>query len=136
MIPWTAAHQAPVSMRFSSQGYWSVLPFPSPGNLPNPGIEPRSPILQADSLLSEPPGKPYNFQYVNAMFFEKLNHTNIVTYYPRRKHCHEFDLLIFILPGLYKVSNMYHRIVYRVYSHKWLSQDWYHSVTWFHSNIS
>ena len=54
-IPWTAAHQAPLSMRFSRQGYWSGLPFPSPGDLPNPGIEPRSPALQADSLL---PGKP------------------------------------------------------------------------------
>ena len=48
--PWTAAHQAPLSMGFSSQGYWSALPFPSPGDLPNPGIKPRSPILQADSL--------------------------------------------------------------------------------------
>ena len=54
--PWTAAYQAPPSMRFSRQEYWSGLPFPSPGNLPNPGIEPRSPALQADSLPSEPPG--------------------------------------------------------------------------------
>ena len=43
-------------MGFSSQEYWSVLPFPSPGDLPNPGIEPRSPALQADALLSEAPG--------------------------------------------------------------------------------
>ena len=52
--PWTAAHQAFLSMRFSRQGYWSVLPFPSPGDLPNPGMEPGSPALQADSLLTEP----------------------------------------------------------------------------------
>ena len=45
-------------MRLSRQEYWSGLPFPSPGDLPNPGIEPGSPTLQADSLLSEPPGKP------------------------------------------------------------------------------
>ena len=45
-------------MRFSRQGYWSGLPFPSPGDLPNPGIEPRFPALQADSLPFEPPGKP------------------------------------------------------------------------------
>ena len=45
-------------MEFSRQEYWSGLPFPSPGDLPNPGIEPRSPVLQADALLSEPPGKP------------------------------------------------------------------------------
>ena len=56
--PWTVAQQAPLSMRFSRQEYWSGLPFPSPGNLPNPGIEPRSPTLQADTLTSEPPGKP------------------------------------------------------------------------------
>ena len=56
--PWTVACQAPLSMGFSRQGYWSGLPFPSPSDLPNPGIEPGSPALQADSLLSEPPGKP------------------------------------------------------------------------------
>ena len=56
--PWTIAHHAPLSMEFSRQDYWSGLPFPSPGDLPNPGIEPRSPALQADALTSEPPGKP------------------------------------------------------------------------------
>ena len=54
---WTVAHQAPLSMGFSKQEYWSGLPFPSPGDLPNPGIEPRSPALQTDTLSSEPPGK-------------------------------------------------------------------------------
>ena len=49
------AHQAPLSMEFSRQEYWSGLPFPTPGDLPDPGIEPGSPALQADSLLSEPP---------------------------------------------------------------------------------
>ena len=52
--PWTAALQAPLSMEFSRQEYWSGLPFPSPGDLPTPGIEPGSPALQADSLPSEP----------------------------------------------------------------------------------
>ena len=56
---WTIAYQAPPSMGFSRQEYWSRLPFPSPGDLPDPGIEPRCPALQADSLLSEPPGRPY-----------------------------------------------------------------------------
>ena len=55
--PWTIVYQAPQSMEFSRQEYWSGLPFPSPGDLPNPGIEPRSPVLQAYALLSEPPGK-------------------------------------------------------------------------------
>ena len=53
--PWTVAYQAPRSMEFSRQEYWSGLPFPSPGDLPDPGIEPRSPALQADGLTSEPP---------------------------------------------------------------------------------
>ena len=52
---WTVAHQAPLSMGFSRQEDWSGLPFPSPGDLPNPGIEPRSPAFQADTLTSEPP---------------------------------------------------------------------------------
>ena len=56
--PWTVAYQAPQSVEFSRQEYWSGLPFPSPGDLPNPGIESRSPALQPDALLSEPPGKP------------------------------------------------------------------------------
>ena len=56
--PWTVAPQAPPSMGFSRQEYWSGFPFPSPGDLPDPGIEPRSPALQADTLTSEPPGKP------------------------------------------------------------------------------
>ena len=55
---WTVAFQAPLSMGFSRQESWSGLPFPSPGDLPDPGIEPRSPALQADALPSEPPGKP------------------------------------------------------------------------------
>ena len=60
VTPWTAARQAPLSKGFSRQEHWSGEPFPSPGDLPNPGIEPRSPTLQADSLPFEPPGKPKN----------------------------------------------------------------------------
>ena len=58
VTPWTVAYQAPPSMVFSSQEYWSGLPFPSLGDLPDPGIEPGLPVLQADTLPSEPPGKP------------------------------------------------------------------------------
>ena len=53
--PWTVACQASSFLGFSRQEYWSGLPFPSPGELPDPGIEPRSPALQADALTSEPP---------------------------------------------------------------------------------
>ena len=56
--PWTVAHQVPPSMGFPREEYWSGLPFPFPGDFPDPGIEPRSPALQADALVSEPPGKP------------------------------------------------------------------------------
>ena len=53
--PWTVVQQAPVSTEFSRQEYWSGLPVPSPGDLPDPGTEPASPALQAGSLPSEPP---------------------------------------------------------------------------------
>ena len=59
--PWTVAYQASQSMGFSRQEYWSGVPFPSPGDLPDPGIEPPSPALQADALPSEPPGKPIKY---------------------------------------------------------------------------
>ena len=55
---WTVAHQAPLSMEFSRQEYWSGLSFPSPGDRPDSGIKTWSPALQTDSLPSEPPGKP------------------------------------------------------------------------------
>ena len=55
--PWTVAYQAPPSLGLSRQEYWSGLTFPSPGDLPNPGIKPGSPVLQADTLPSEPQGK-------------------------------------------------------------------------------
>ena len=58
--PWTIAYQAPPSLGFSRQECWSGLPFPSPGDLPNPRIEPRSPAMQVDSLPAEPQGKPKN----------------------------------------------------------------------------
>ena len=64
-ISWTVVYQASLSMGLSRQEYWSGLPFPSPGDLPEPGIEPRSPALQADALPSEPPGRrPLNKAWV------------------------------------------------------------------------
>ena len=75
VTPWTVACQAPLSMGFSRQEYWSGLPFLSPGDLPDPGIKPRSPALQADSLSSEPSGKPIKLailQYkIKGFFFFK-----------------------------------------------------------------
>ena len=60
--PWTVAHKTPPSIEFSRQVYWSGLPFPSPGDLPDPGLESGSPALQTDALPSEPPGKHLNLQ--------------------------------------------------------------------------
>ena len=66
--PWTVAYQAPPSMGFSRQEYWSGLPFPSPGDLSNPRIEPGSPALEADTLTSEPPGKLFQMPSTNGIF--------------------------------------------------------------------
>ena len=59
VTPWTVAHQAPLSMGFPRQKYWSELPFPSPGDLPDPGIESMSPALAGDFFTTEPPEKPF-----------------------------------------------------------------------------
>ena len=72
MTPCIITRQAPLSMGFSRQEYWSELPCPPPGDLPNPGIEPRSPALQADSLPSEPPGKTKVETYHSCL--SKLSH--------------------------------------------------------------
>ena len=74
--PWTVAQQAPLSVEFSKQEYWSGLLFSSSGDLPNPGIEPKSPALQADSVMSEPPGKPYRF--INSLKKIKLRINGIM----------------------------------------------------------
>ena len=71
-IPWTVACQAPLSMGFSRQEYWSGLSFPSPGDLPDPGTEPRSPALQADSLPTELQEKLDGFRADSNIFALKL----------------------------------------------------------------
>ena len=78
--PWTVAYQAPLSMGFSRSEYWSGLPFPSPGDLPDPGVKPMSPALQADALLSEPP-------FVGKVIFLLFNMLSrlIITFLPRSK---------------------------------------------------
>ena len=85
------ALQAPPSMKFSRQEYWSGLPFPSPGDLPDPEIKPRSPALQADSLSSEPPWKPYTLE------LEKKSIRRISSYRPLPGAM----LIIFLVKFLY-----------------------------------
>ena len=91
VTPWTVAYQAPPSMGFSRQEYWSGLPFPSPGDLPNPGIEPGFPTLEADALTSEPPGKPLCILYDNLnrfwSFESQIFFPNVLTVV-RRPHMH------------------------------------------------
>ena len=72
VTPWTAAYQAPPSMGFSRQECWSGLPFPSPGDLPDSGIKPGSPTLQADTLPSEPQGR-INYRIPVAELLWELN---------------------------------------------------------------
>ena len=80
-IPWTVAYLAPPSRGFSRQEYWSGLPFPSPWDLSNPGIEPRSPTLQEDFLLSEPPAKLNHHYYSLVVSFEiKCSVSNIAIF--------------------------------------------------------
>ena len=70
--PWAIACQSPLSMGFSRQEYWGGLPFPSPGDLSDPGIEPRSPAMQADSLTTELWGKP-NYMVDNLIYWDCIN---------------------------------------------------------------
>ena len=69
VTPWTVAYQASPSMGFSRQEYWSGLPFPSPVDLPDPGIKPGSPALQADTLPTEPPGKPLAHMILSVLIY-------------------------------------------------------------------
>ena len=66
---WTVAYQAPLSMGFFSQEYWSGMPFPSPWDLPYPRIKPWSPTLQEDTIPFEPPGKPLSYSQLGMIYF-------------------------------------------------------------------
>ena len=92
MTPQTVARQTPQSMGFSRQEYWNELPFPSPGDLPNPGNEPRSPALLADSLPTEPLEKPNNF-IITYLYFSTLVKLipSILFFFPSDN----FDSLVF-----------------------------------------
>ena len=93
--PWTIAYQAPPSMGFSRQEYWSRLLFLSPGHLPNPGLEPESPTLQADTLSFEPPGKPLWYHFLNGLGFPD-------SLAGKESTCNVGDLVL--IPGLERFS--------------------------------
>ena len=83
---WAIACQAPLSKEFSRQEYWSVLPFPSPGDLLDPGIEPESLTLQADSLPSEPPENPH----IHNTYIQ-LNHYHIIIITHMKQNIHHYN---------------------------------------------
>ena len=91
--PWTVAYQAPPSMRFSRQESWSGLPFPSPGDLPDSGIEPGSPALRADALPSEPPGKP---QATSHLFSDSMDLPILDISYGRNHTIYSLSVLAFL----------------------------------------
>ena len=99
VTPWTIAHQAPLSMGFSRPGYWSGLSFPFPGDLPNPGIEPGSSALQADSLLLSHQGSPKSL-----LFMAKLGHCI---------SCFTLKFLHYMLTANIAPSPEYHSIILR-----------------------
>ena len=94
VTPWTVVHQAPLFMEFSRQEYCSGLPFPSPGNLPNPGIEPRSPGLQADAL----PGRW--FPASPQLLFVKWMNENGLQPQLNPRHYISFLYRLFLLPSV------------------------------------
>ena len=96
--PWTAARQAPLSMNFSSQEHWSGLPFPSPVDLPGPGIESVSPALQADSFITEAPGKTNKSRncYLGKLevISTSISHFCVSTQRPYHSACFLGDLIL------------------------------------------
>ena len=123
--PWTVAHQAPPSMGFSRQEYWSGLPFPSLGDLPNPGIEPRYLALQADALTSEPPVKP------------KFMLANIKTWRLVSKTSHKLQNIFIMCVSeqeLPRYINCSFRLVIKVQT-TWFF-EWAKDLMWSHSVVS
>ena len=100
VTPWTAARHASLSMGLSRQEYWSGLPHPPAGNLPNPGIEARSPTLKADSLSSKPPGKPFFWGFTQNVRLKVLT-TDIGHFFPCVLNF--FCVLVWIAPSSSRV---------------------------------
>ena len=110
--PWSVAYQASPSMGFSRQEYWGGLPFPSPGDLSNPGIEPWSPTLEADALTSEPPGKLHLLiswlQSPSAMILEPQNIKSATVSTVSPSICHEVGPEAIIFVFCWVLSQLFH----------------------------
>ena len=97
--PWTVARQAPLSIGFPKQEYWSGLPFPPPGDLPDPGIKPVSPVLACGFFITEPPGKPqilFSFYQANNL----LIHLLCPVIHPRTHFAFQLMMILVVLVGL------------------------------------
>ena len=100
VTPWTVAHKAPLSMEFSRQEYWSGLPFPSPVDLSNPGLEPGSSALQADTLPSESPGKPSPYNSLHLL----ISNFQSSLLHPQHYYFFLFLFCTFIIVDLFHLS--------------------------------
>ena len=143
---WTVAHQCPLSMKFLRQEYWSGLPFPSPGDLPHPGIKFRYPALQIDSLPSGPPGKcienMYFWKGINIIqILSKITMSNTLvqilqtifwthnTLSPGPSHTYSLTKVVtyrFYFHNNHFLSTMYNNILNKI-SHSWYNK--YTSIT-------
>ena len=117
VTPWTVAYQEPQSTEFSRQEYWSGLLFPSPRDLPNPGIEPRFPVLQADALPSEPPGKPWkiygtlqNWTHIADKHGFLCSLNSIAWVFPQDLSCFWITLVI-----VYAIRKMHNNLWYLIF---------------------
>ena len=93
--PWTVAYQAPPSMGFSRQEYWSGLPFPSPGDLPDPGTEPWSPALRADTLTSEPQGNQGRATHISVHYHLHWENSHDITDFHSQFYHTKLEICIF-----------------------------------------
>ena len=136
--PWTVAHQAPLSMGFPRQEHWTRLPFPSPGYLPDPGIEPRSPASQADSSPFEPPGNPCCL-FIQPLI-KKILRLPCVMVFPqlkKKEHLNIQDLLLRCLPVMRVViiSSYHTSWLLEAFTPKQLSPRYIHSQWLFMTHL-
>ena len=110
VTPWTVARQAPLSKGFSREEYWSGLPFPSSRDLPDPGIKPWAPTLEADSLPSEPPGKLFFFFKDFFLFWLLLFLLSILCDFILSPYTISITLLLKLLRGCPKVYNIHSQV--------------------------
>ena len=124
VTPWNVAYQAPLSMRFSRQVYWSGLPFPSPGDLSNSGIKLCSPTLQADALPSEPLVKQFIYTIFHCVHHVFFFHTSSVS-----EHLGCFPVLAIVNCAVINIG-VHESFQTMVFSRHIYAQEWDCWITW------